>query len=140
MRRKTKNFFSYQKGFTIIEMMLVVIIIGVAVSFAVPTYMTSKLKAEEQKGLSTVYAYAEAQKAFWFDANPHSYTQHDTDLIPSYVSLPSDDGNWQYAIASADTTSFVITAIHMNALGIPDGLTLSMNQSGLVTRGGPWPY
>lgn len=62
MLRKLKN----QKGFTLIELMIVVAIIGILAAIAIPNFMTFRLKAktsEAKSNLGSIRTCEEAYKA-----------------------------------------------------------------------------
>ncbi len=97
--------------------------------------------------MATIYAYANAQKAFWFEAqgtaaDPNTYTNSIDALMP-FVDILSasghDDGDWEYSTAG-DATTFTVTAAHLDWLGGLDGLSLVIHENGGVDRNGAWPY
>jgi len=141
-----QNILYRKRAFTLVELMITCIIIGVLVSIALPFFMTARLRAEETKAMATLYAYANAQKAFWFDAqgtatDPNTYTSQMTDLMPFVAVLSAsgnDDGNWLYFINAADTATFEIEALHQGAPVV----SLVLHENGVVDRlpAGGWPY
>lgn len=130
-----------KRAFTIVELMITCIIIGVLLSLAIPSFMTSRLRADEQKAMATLYAYAQGQKAYWFDqpSTGNTYTDTFSDLVPSYVDVPQSDGDWNYSI-EGDANTFTVTANHLNVFGAPDGLSLVLHENGQLERLGSWPY
>ncbi|MFH1094097.1 MAG: prepilin-type N-terminal cleavage/methylation domain-containing protein [Candidatus Omnitrophota bacterium] len=128
-----------KRAFSLIELVITCLVITILVGLAVPSYMTHRLRAEEQKAVATLYAFAQAQKAFWFEQNPNTYCNIFSDLSPSYVDLADDDGDWQYSI-TGDASSFTVLAQHLNLFGAIDGLSLEINEQGVIDRQGPWPY
>ena len=145
MRTISNKLIINKHAFTVVELMITCLIIGVLVSLAVPAYMTSRLRAEEQKGITGLYAFAQAQKAFWFDRrgippDDYTYTGVMSDLTPSFVDMPDDDGDWIYTIDNFTTDTFTILAQHQDRFGaIGDGITLQINEQGHITRTG-FPY
>ena len=122
-------------GFTLVELLVVCLIIGVLIAIAAPNYLRARLRAEEQKAVATLYEFAKAQTAYWFDQDPNAYTSNIDDLTPSYIDVTTDDGDWTYNTAG-NATTFDVTAQHTNG----DGLSVTLNKDGTITRGGNWPY
>jgi len=132
-----------KQAFTVVELMIACLILLVLVCLAVPSFMTSRLRAEEQKAMVTIHAYAQAQKAYWFNqpGNANTYTAIIDDLNP-YVDILAgnvDDGDWWY-LTDGDANTFTVTAVHYDVWGNADGLELEINQNGNITRSGSWPY
>ena len=136
-----------KRAFSIIELIIACIIIGVLISLAVPWFMTARLRAEEAKAMATLYAYANAQKAFWFEAqgtpsDPNTYTSEIDELMPFVDVLSAsghDDGDWRYS-TTGDADTFTVTARHLNVFGAQDDLELVLHENGQVDRIGAWPY
>lgn len=61
--------FKNNKGFSLIELMVVVAIIGVLASFAIPQYQSFQAKAKQKEGQSLLSSYYTAVKATEVDAN-----------------------------------------------------------------------
>ena len=137
-----------QKAFTLIELMITCLIIVVLVSLAVPSFLTYRLRAEEQKAIATLHAYAQAQEAYWFEQpgtalEPNEYCSVIDDLR-SFVDLlgsaGDNDGDWVYS-TNGDATTFTVTAAHLDVFGAQDGLEMQIDQTGTVVRSaGVWPY
>ncbi|OGJ86064.1 MAG: hypothetical protein A2268_02235 [Candidatus Raymondbacteria bacterium RifOxyA12_full_50_37] len=104
MRKKMKNPLGNQKGFTLTELLAVIIIIGILAMIAIPKYMgvVSKSKVAEFKPiLRQMYTLEQAH----FDEQGR-YT---TDLEAISFELPSSDF-FDYAI-EADTLHFTVKAV-----------------------------
>jgi len=87
-----------QKGFTLIEVIIVVIVLGVLAAFAVPTYLASKERAldNEARGYLTMIQAAEnlymIENGSFYQSNVHADLNEDLN-----VSLPiSANPTWQY--------------------------------------------
>ncbi len=70
-------------GFTLIELMIVVAIIGVLSSVAVPSFINYQLTSKRAEAYSNLGALATAQKAFFAEYNK---------FVPSLFSWPAGDG------------------------------------------------
>ena len=56
-----------QKGFTLLEVMIVVVILGILASLTVPSLMGNKDRADRQKAASDVVALENALEMYWLD-------------------------------------------------------------------------
>jgi len=96
------------KGFTLIELMIVVAIIGVMSAIAFPSYdsyMKKSRRADAKVGLSKI---ADKQERFYLQNNTYTNSFAAAGLNTSNTS---EEGYYSFAISSADLVSgFIITA------------------------------
>jgi len=144
-----KNIF-YRHGWTLVELLITCFIIALLVAIALPGYLTARLKADEAKGRNGMHAVFQAQTEYWFSIDENTSMPRETyangiDLLDAYMDLETDvggrwhDGDWRYE-TDGDDTSFTVTAFHLDTGGADDGLEMTMEQDGEVTRVGAWPY
>ncbi len=57
------------QGFTLVELMIVVAIIGILASIAIPSFMTYQLTAKRAEGYSNLNALSKAQRAYFAEFN-----------------------------------------------------------------------
>lgn len=106
------------KGFTLIELMIVIAIIGILATIAVPQFISYRKQANDRAALSQVKDMATAEEAY-FSAN-NTYTTSLTDLetygfkrmvgVSRTRELIDKDGN-------ASTTAYRLTANHPSGTG-----------------------
>ncbi len=111
------KFHRSQKGFTLIELMIVVVIIGILAALAIPRFMraTTKSKQSEAKNiLKQIYAmeraYRQEKDVYWITANaasaatPNAFAQIGIQVMAS--------ARYTYTLSSTDAgaTNFLATA------------------------------
>ena len=92
-----------KKGFTLIEVLVVVLIIGILTSVALPQYQKAVLKSRLTQAKTMARAIAEAQEVYYSTYNRYSsrFAELDVDT-PAYTSEASSDTedrrnfNWGY--------------------------------------------
>jgi len=91
---------SHITGFTLIELMMVVAIIGILSSIAYPSYTEYVLRAKRGDGKAAILAAQLAQEKY--RANNTSYL--------AVSSTASSDGYYNYVISAVSGTNYTITA------------------------------
>ena len=128
-----------KKGFTLVELLMVVIIIGVLVTIAIPNYTKAVERSKGGKAKATLDAVRKAQ--LQFRALNDSYTQSIIDL--THVDFPYDavsgDGDWSYTVTSSNwTNSLVITAHRM--AGPYQASLITIDEDGTVDINSSLPW
>ncbi|MFH1062552.1 MAG: prepilin-type N-terminal cleavage/methylation domain-containing protein [Candidatus Omnitrophota bacterium] len=123
-----------RKGFTLVELLMVVIIIGILVTLAVPSYYKSIERAKGGKAKSSLRTITNAQ--IQYRALNDTYVNGADLTLLADVDLPAElqdgatgDGDWTYACTSTDITADVLTTATRN-LGPYAGDTVTMDQDG----------
>ena len=96
----------HQKGFTLIELMIVVTIIGILAAIAYPAYQDYVLRAKRGDAMNGLAAIRIAQEQH--RASNTLFSSSTTISGNDYSSSP--EGYWTIAVSSADGSSFVVTA------------------------------
>lgn len=96
----------YSKGFTLIELMIVVAIIGILASIAYPAYQDYILRAKRSDAMNSLAAVRIAQEKF--RANNTEFASSFDDLAG--ISSNSQDGYYTLNIVSQSSVSYVISA------------------------------
>ncbi|MDY6856639.1 MAG: prepilin-type N-terminal cleavage/methylation domain-containing protein [Thermodesulfobacteriota bacterium] len=104
-----------QKGFTLIELIVVVIIVGVLAAVSVPLYTSYIHRAKASEGEAIVGALVSAQKSYW-----QRYKIFTDDIAKLNVDI-GEVITFDFSIESADAISFSVKA-DVNATGVADGL------------------
>jgi type IV pilus assembly protein PilA len=116
MKKMLKN----EKGFTLIELMIVVAIIGILAAIAIPNFMSYQCKAKQSEAKSALGQIRVMQEAY--------RAEHDTygsNLTSIGFSMPGD-AKYSYSISGTPSSSaFTAQATTSDLNGETDTWTLS---------------
>ena len=102
---KMKN----QKGFTLIELMIVIAIIGILAAIAIPQFSAYRKRSYDSSAQSDLKNATTAQEAYYVDNS--NYAQTPATLVGATYGLYTSDGV-VFTITSADTFAYVMEANH----------------------------
>ena len=132
-----KSLKAAQKGFTLIELMIVVAIIGILAAIALPNYQEYVKKGNRNAAQAVMMDIANREQQFLLADRTYA---NKTALIASGYALPSEvSAKYGYDIAvdnAATPPSFTIT---FTATGsqVSDG-NLTLNNAGVKTPAAKW--
>lgn len=103
------------KGFTLIELMIVVSIIGILALIAIPNFQNLRQKAYDASALSAGRSAKLAQEIYYQDHQDlyYHYTSDLTDLLKHDRNL-TDDGGVTFIFGYKGDTNFTFTTQHAN--------------------------
>ncbi len=93
-----------QQGFNLIELMVVVTIIGIIASVAIPSYQKNVQKSARSSGMTSLLDVMRAQENFF--ANDFTYSSNLTDLNYSNPLITNDR---RYSISAATCDGSALT-------------------------------
>ena len=116
------------RGFTLVELMIVVVIIGVLVAIAYPSYRNYVIKSNRSAAESVIMSAANRQEQFMLDARQYSTASAVLGVVPDDV-----DRNYDFVIAAdnaATPPTYSITANPAGAQTADSCGSVSVNQAG----------
>lgn len=119
-KTKPKNL---QRGFSLVELMITVAIVGILVALAVPTYREHVRRGAVEEGLAQLASGRVALEQYFLDNR-------------QYTGAPCPVGTTRFAIAcvlAADTYTMTATGS-----GNVAGFSYTLNQAGARTTTSPW--
>lgn len=126
------------KGFTLIELMITVAIIGILASIALPSYRQYVVESRRSEGISMLLQVMQQQERYYTEEL--SYTTDLTDLGFAVANPPSNNSN--YAISASACGSdpvnrcVLLTAVAQGEQAADGNLTL--NSRGVRTPASFW--
>ncbi|WP_296001347.1 type IV pilin protein [Rugamonas sp.] len=115
-----------KNGFTLIELMVTVAIVGILMAVAVPAYSDYVTRGRLTEAFSSLGAAQPAAEQFW--SNTRSYVNFDTSN-----GFPQATPNFTYAMSGASTSGYLITA---TGTGKANGFVYTIDQNGNHTTTG----
>ncbi|MBI4845337.1 MAG: type II secretion system protein [Candidatus Omnitrophica bacterium] len=131
-----------KKGFTLVELLMVVIIIGILVTLAVPNYYRSIERAKAGKAKAAMDAIRKAEiqyRAFndeYIDLNGDMAELEPYDL-PADIVDDANDSDWTYSVDGSGEDAMLIHAERDDGPNATEELT--MDQDGVMANPGAIP-
>jgi len=107
--RLSRRFARDERGFTLIELMVVVLIIAILIAIAIPTFLGARQRAQDRAAQSNVRNALTAEKTFFTDSQVYSQLVSDLTAIEPSLSYTT----------SAASTSSTGNVVYVQVYGTP---------------------
>lgn len=131
----------YQKGVTLVELMVVVIIISILMSVAVPSYRQYTMRANRAEGQSALLMGAANQERWYLNNNTYATNGELTDPPPNGLGMRdlTEQGHYRIQITESDAAGFTMVATAQDGQSADEDCdTLAINERG-ARYAGPGP-
>ncbi len=122
-----------QKGFTLVELMIVVAIIGILAGVGIPSYNNYSIKGKLVEATSAL-SDARVKMEQYFQDN-RTYDAGGGTTCPPAISLATT--NFTYACSNLSATAYTITATGKNSLST---YSYTIDQANVKTSTTAWGY
>lgn len=128
------------RGFTLIEMMMTVVIVGILAAIAIPGYLRTKERNYWQEAESLLLAIYAGERAYFLINDQYRAVAVDAGMT-EWRKINIDDPNLpsipvSYSVASPTATTFTATATHSCG---GKGRTRTIDETRTLTAGTCWP-
>ena len=121
-----------KRGFSLIELIIVMAIIGIITAFAYPAYQESVQRSRRAEGIDTLLGVAQAQEVLYSQTN--AYSTNAKPFAPTAATVGSENGYYLVSVASGTcgtTACFMATATAQGPqANDKDCVTLSIDNLG----------
>ncbi|MFH2137709.1 MAG: type IV pilin protein [Candidatus Omnitrophota bacterium] len=121
----------YKKGFSLIEILMVVVIIGILVTVAVPSYTRTIERAKMGQAKSDLNNMRKAQLE-WFTEN-QAFTQNLGDLEGTIGGNFHNTDDWTYTIPAIDNAALTFSLQAARQSGAESGQNIFLDQDEVFT-------
>jgi prepilin-type N-terminal cleavage/methylation domain-containing protein len=118
---------SFFYGFTLLELLIVVVIIAALASLAAPGFSRSIERAKVKDAETVLSAIYTAEKIYRLDQGTYGTLANLTNTANNYMSDPNTSPDWGYTTSGVSATAFTATAQRTG--GSFNGNTITVNEN-----------
>ncbi len=124
-------------GFTLIELMIVIAIIGILAAVAYPSYTDFVMRSNRSEGQRELLRYANLQEQLFVDTR--AYALDMKGLGEGTVKIYTASKNYRIMVSAQTTTSFTLKAVaKKNQVNDTGCVNLKVNELGVKTPATCW--
>lgn len=126
-----------QRGFTLIEVMITVAIVGILASIAYPSYTDYVTRSNRSEGQRELLRYANIQEQVYVDSR--SYAANMKGLGSTTETIDTENGKYTISVSAQTTTTFTLLASAKGSqTGDTDCTALTVNEVGVKGPSACW--
>ncbi|MFA7537742.1 MAG: type IV pilin protein [Candidatus Cloacimonadaceae bacterium] len=99
-----------ESGFTLIELMIVIVVIGILATLAVPKYMTVTRKAKESEAKMFLSQLHSLQEAYYRENDTYAKTLEDLGFEQEKLISEGGKARYKVTLSSGDTKTYTAIA------------------------------
>lgn len=134
-----------QRGVTLIELMIVIVILALIASFAYPSYMNYVVDAKRTAATSILLQVADRQQQFFMDNKRFTNDLTNLGFAANPLVIADDgrpmagagnsDSTYRVSLSNVTATTYTITAAPLNGQAARDGKCGSLTLNQTLTKG-----
>lgn len=117
-----------KKGFTLLELLIVIIVIGILATIAIPQYLKTIERGYEGKAKHSMALLAQGEKMYRTENDAYTaFGNGDAhSALSDFISLADvdADADWEYEV-TADVNTFLVTATRTAGPNVDETITLT---------------
>ncbi|HEY3520945.1 MAG TPA: type IV pilin protein [Rhodanobacteraceae bacterium] len=130
----------WKRGFTLIELMIVVLVMGILAAIAIPAYQNYITRATRTKATRALLDLAGREERYFYTNNRYAATLGSVGITTPYcVDQCTDSRYYTIGIPSASSTDYTLDAVPGGTQFTQDKAcgTLTLNRAGVKTPSDP---
>ncbi len=125
-----------RKGFSLIELMIVIVVVGILASIAYPSYVEYITRARRSDGQSALMDLASRMERYYSDHNTYQTATIGGSATTSVLTSSASAEAWYtLSITSATSSAYTLKATPVGTQGISDTKCQSLTLNNLGAKG-----